>query len=666
MKKTAKIALIMGLAAICMLTGCAGKGKVKQIYSATLPTEALPADIYVEPIEGITDDFFRGVDISSIISEEESGVVYYNEAGEPTDIFRILADAGVNYVRVRVWNDPYDANGNGYGGGNCDAAKAALIGRRAAEYGMKLMVDFHYSDFWSDPSKQMCPKAWVGMTSDEKAEAAYAFTVDAMETILASGSDVGIVQLGNENNKAMSGESLWADISKIIARGRDAVLEKADAYDKDVKIALHFTNPEDVDGMYALLRKLNNFEVQYDIIGLSYYPYWHGTLENLESLMKEIKTRTGKDVMVSETSYMYTLDDGDGHGNSCGTKDLNKNYAPTVQSQANEYRDVCESVVKAGGLGVFYWEPAWIPVHDYNYEAADAASVLASNKQAWEQFGSGWASSYATEYDPSDAGVYYGGSAWDNQALFDHTGHPLASLNIFKYLKYGTICDAKVDFVNDVLVEVNPGGTLKMPETVAANFNNRSLNGPASVTWNETELAKVDVNKVGEYAVSGSFADGTKVNATVKVAKLNFVKNASFEDSDRSMWKFIYEGADVLDFQKKESDAVTGEWTMHYWREGEVEFKAEQSFTGLDDGKYYFSMNAQGGDSGSSPEMYIYAVSGGVTYTQPYAVNGWCNWVSPEIASFDVVGGEVTIGVYVKAGKGAWGTFDDFYMCKLD
>lgn len=666
LKKSLLAATVVVLS-LFLVTGCGSK-RIKSDYQAKLPTGVEEAAIFVEPVEGISDDFIRGVDISSILSEEQSGVKYYNEDGVEEDIFKILADSGVNYVRVRVWNDPYDANGNGYGGGNCDAEKAADIGKRAAQYGMKLMVDFHYSDFWSDPSKQMCPKAWEGMTSDEKAEAAYKFTYDSLKTILDAGSDVGIVQLGNETNKGMSGETKWADISKIVAKGREAVNKLSKKYKQEMLVALHFTNPEDKDGINSLLRKLESFKVEYDIFAFSYYPYWHGTLDNLTELMKKISTTCGKKVMVAETSYMYTLEDGDGHANSCGEKDLNKNYAPTIQSQANEVRDVCAAVASVGeaGLGVFYWEPAWIPVNEYNYEEAGADSVLKANKEAWEKYGSGWASSYAKEYDPGDAGVYYGGSAWDNQAMFDFNGKALPSLSVFKYLKYGTTCAPAIDFVTDFVKNINPDAELVMPETVDVHYNDRKLNGPAKVTWDSAMLARVDNHTVGEYPVTGYFEDGTTVNCTVQVAKVNWVKNPSFEDSDRSMWEFVFTGDPVLDFQQKESDATTGEWAMHYWRNSAVSFKAQQTITGLEDGMYYLSANIQGGDSGSSPNMYLYAVSDAGEFKTPYTVNGWCEWQHPEIQAFEVKGGSVTIGVSVEAGTGAWGTFDDFYLCRLD
>ena len=118
-------------------------------------------DIYVEPVEGISDDFIRGMDASAVLALENSGVKYYNFDGEEQDVFQTLSEAGVNYIRLRVWNDPYDENGNGYGGGNNDLPTAIELGKRATKYGMKVCIDFHYSDFWADPKRQHAPKAWT-------------------------------------------------------------------------------------------------------------------------------------------------------------------------------------------------------------------------------------------------------------------------------------------------------------------------------------------------------------------------------------------------------------------------------------------------------------------------------------------------------------------------
>ena len=211
-------------------------------YVPALPTGPDEADIYVEPIEGLPEgDFIKGMDISSILVQEASGVVYYNEAGEEQDVFKTLADAGVNYIRVRVWNDPYDKDGNGYGGGNNDAQKAGIIGKRAADYGMKLLVDFHYSDFWADPKKQFAPKEWKHLTFEDKKAALYQYTEESLTAIIEAGADVGMVQIGNEINNGMAGEDDTERIMELLKQGSSAVRAVSDKTGKDIKIAVHYT-----------------------------------------------------------------------------------------------------------------------------------------------------------------------------------------------------------------------------------------------------------------------------------------------------------------------------------------------------------------------------------------------------------------------------------------
>ncbi|MCR5279568.1 MAG: glycosyl hydrolase 53 family protein [Lachnospiraceae bacterium] len=621
-------------------------------------------DIFVDKIEGIADDFYCGVDISSLLAEEASGVEYYDKDGKKEDLFKLLSDGGVNYIRVRVWNDPFDADGHGYGGGNCTAETAAELGKRAAEYGMKLYVDFHYSDFWADPGKQMVPKAWKGLDIHDKADKAYEFTIESMKTILDAGADVGLVSLGNEITGGLSGEKQVSFMALIMNGGAKAVREISEERGLDISLIAHLTNPENPDGILDRVNKFKTNEVDYDILALSYYPFWHGSLENLTSLMKKIKADYGKDVLVAETSYMFTTADGDGTGNSVSTKDLQKDYAATAQSQVNSVRDVCEAVVNAGGLGVFYWEPAWIPVNHYDPSKQGAGEILEANKKAWEELGSGWATSYAGSYDPNDAGRYYGGSSWDNQAWFDFDGRALPSLFTYKYLKNGATAPLSVDFADDAEVNITPGSELKMPETCMAHFNDRSKNGEAKVIWDQADLDKVNLSKQGEYTVNGSFEDGYPARCIVKVESVNLLQNGSFEDSDRSM--YVIDG-NCGDYQQKESDAKTGEWAMHYWSSNEVGFVATQTIEAPEDGTYAFSLYAQGGDSGASPKMNIFVQVGDAVKKTDFSVDGWINWKNPKVTGVKASKGEkITVGVSINAGAGAWGTLDDWYLYRVE
>lgn len=628
-------------------------GPISATYEPTLPTDVESAEIFVEKIDGIPEDFIKGMDISSVLSEEESGVVYYNRDGEPEDLFKLLCDAGVNYVRVRVWNDPYDAAGNGYGGGNCDAATAAIIGARAAEYGMKLCVDFHYSDFWADPSKQMVPKAWKDLSTDEMAEKLYEYTLESLNTIIDAGANVGMVQIGNEINPGMSGKTSLADKLTLLKAGSKAVREAAANWNQDIEIAVHFTNIDNPTNIVKIAGELKDGELDYDIFGVSYYSFWHGTMANLTNVLSSVTEECGVKTCVMETSYMFTGDDGDTSGNSCSSSHMVEGYPCTVQGQANNVRDVMAATVAGGGIGVFYWEGAWVPV----------GNEAAANQKLWEQYGSGWASSYASEYDPKDAGQYYGGSSWDNQAFFDFSGKELPSIDVFKYVNYGAVgTELEVLGVENVELEFGIGEELVLPETVKAYYNDTSCKDPAPVTWDEEKVAAIDMNTAGKYVVTGTLEGGMSVTASIKVSSYNYVQNPSFEDVDTSMWVVTEKFDGTTDIQKKAADAFEGENSFHFWSASDVEFTVEQNLGTLSAGTYSAVVNMQGGDVGDGAEFYLYVKVGDTVYTSDNAsLTGWVNWVSPSISDIEVDGNsEVIVGVSAKCAAKGWGTIDAF------
>ena len=628
-----------------------------EVTTAALPEGPEESTIYVEPVDGISDDFYRGMDASAVLALENSGVKYYNFDGEEQDVFLTLAQAGVNYIRLRVWNDPYDENGNGYGGGNNDVATAITLGQRATQYGMKVCIDFHYSDFWADPKKQFVPKAWEGMDIEEKSAALYNFTLESLTQILEAGVDVGMVQVGNEINNGMCGETDVANVRKLLTAGSKAVREVAASSGKDILVAVHYTNIDDMKKLDTLLTGLQVKEIDYDIVGLSFYPYWHGTMEDLKNAITHVRDTYGKRVYVAENAYCYTSEDGDGSANSIkGTDDLAEGYSASVQGQANEVRDVCAAASEAGAEGVFYWEGTWIPVGP-----ADA-----DNSSIWEKYGSGWASSYAGGYDPKDAGQYYGGSSWDNQAMFDFTGHPLASLNVFKYLKYGTTAPLAVDTIPGVAVSCNIGAEAELPETVSVIYNDHSQE-QVPVIWNAEDIAAIDTENGGTFTVTGSLEDGTEVTATVTVDRVNYVRNPSFEDADTSMWTVTCSGeTDPTDYQVKEADAHSGEVAFHFWSgTSDMDFSIEQSFTDLAPGTYELSAFSQGGDLSADASMELYAVVDGTELTAPFLLTTYADWQNPTVSDIHVTDGTLTIGVRYHCNVNSWGTLDDVTLHRV-
>lgn len=659
-KKLLSMGLVLAMT-VSLFAGC-GKGKeAEKAYKPNLPTASEEAEIFVKQIENLSPDFMKGMDVSSVIALEEAGVKYYNEKGEEEDLFKILADSGVNYIRVRVWNDPYDENGNGYGGGNCDIKKAAEIGKRAAQYGMKLLVDFHYSDFWADPAKQMCPKAWEGMFVQQKAEAIATFTEESLNTIFEAGANVGMVQIGNEINNGLAGEKNMQNICSLLSAASGAVRKVAEAKSTPIKVAVHYTQLDNPDMILRKASELQKNDVDYDVFGASYYTYWHGTIDNMKSVLSQVKEKYGKDVCILETSYCYTGEDGDQFGNSVAAEDCWEEYPVSVQGQATLMRDLMAAANEIGALGLFYWEGAWVPVGS-DYEA---------NKEKWEKYGAGWASSYAVSYDSKDAGQFYGGCSWDNQAFFDFSGKKMASLDVFKYVNYGATAELKPLKYMDANITIELNETLLMPEAVETLYNNPDEKTPSKVTWNADQVAAVKNDVLSEYKIEGTTEDGTTVYANIKVTSYNYVANSSFEDGEEP-WTVTYpNGTECSDFQQKAGDATSGEFAYHFWTNlADVEFYLEQKISAADlmkTGEFLCTANFQGGDMGDNQDNYLYVKIGDKEYkSDAIILDGWTQWKKASIVIPDVnQTDDVIVGIHVKGANGGWGTVDDVEFCSM-
>lgn len=678
--------------------------------SALVRATTVEAEVFVKQVD-LPEDFIKGVDISSYISVRESGVTFKDWDGNvlsDQEFFELLKDAGINYVRIRVWNDPYDANGNGYGGGNNDIDKAVILGRLATNAGMKVLIDFHYSDFWADPAKQEAPKAWENIPLYDNAEDAdyfdeldeavvipqtdkrtllYEYTVDCLNQLKAGGVDVGMVQVGNETNNGIAGESGLTDMSALFAAGAAGVRQVFPS----ALVALHFTNPESLNFAnyaatfaeydYTDINGMVHEGLDYDVFATSYYPFWHGTLSNLTAKLSEIATTYGKYVMVAETSYATTWEDYDGHGNTAPkTSGQTLDYAVSVQGQADAVAGVIEAVAEVGAqaLGVFYWEPAWQGVGNaYNADGSVNAAKLAKNKEIWAKYGSGWASEYAVEYDPDDAGQWYGGSAVENQALFDFEGNPLDSLNVFKYVETGAKTDVLIAEVENPTLIIQVGETYVLPAEVQVQFNDNTQ-GVIPVVWNAAQVRNLTSDRVAEYTVDGvatytaisedETATGIEYATTLTlkvVSEANLLKNPGFENGTLSEddWVVTYHTADTGYVNVKNNETtLAGSNTLHFWNDTEVEFSVEQTLTDLKAGNYTFDISLQGG-SNYNDTIYVEAVTGaGNKKKASTNFSGWMSWKTPSVTVAVAEGDSLTVRLYIKADAQAWGTIDEAHV----
>lgn len=651
MKKSGKGRLMAAaLAASLLLSACGTETETKK------PAEVKSDTLYVQKVENLSPDFILGMDASCVPALERSGVRYYDFDGTEKDVFEILSSNGINYIRVRIWNDPYDENGNGYGGGNCDIENAIVVGKRATEHGMKLLVDFHYSDFWADPGKQMVPKAWQGMNFEEKQEALYQYTRDCLQKLKAAGVDVGMVQIGNETNGALCGESAtslggWKRIMELMSAGSRAVREVC----PEAMVAVHFANPENAASYEGYARNLDYYGVDYDVFASSYYPYWHGTLENLSQVLSKVATTYGKKVMVAETSYAYTEKDTDFSGNTIGEGSaVVKDYPMTIQGQANLVRNVIDTVVNktTNGIGVFYWEGTWISVGTNSWE---------ENSAKWEKDGSGWASSYAAEYDPKDAGQYYGGCAVDNQAFFDANGHVTEALKVFSLVRNGNIVENKADAIEDVNLIFDLNGEVVLPDTVNAVMLDNSKQA-LPVQWENVDIDAMKNGGVARYTIYGT-AGGMKATCYVSMVNFNFLTNWSFEEGETGWTAHAIGSFDELYVEDEQTDSVTGSKHYHFWgaSANSVEFTLEQTVDNLKSGTYHYEISIMGGDGGDT-EIYAYVkINGEIVARADTTITYYNEWHTAVIDRFDYHEGDVlTVGLYVKcAGPNAWGKIDD-------
>ncbi len=364
--------------------------------------------------------FIKGMDVSMTKELEAYGAAYYLN-GKREDLFYILKYYGVNMIRLRVWVDPYDENGKAYGGGQNDLETTIGLAKRVQGNGMGLWVDFHYSDFWADPGRQTKPKAWEKLHGGELETAVYLHTQNVLKTLKNHGIFPEMIQIGNEITNGL----LWPDghlgISDVSERSFEGTEEEhaqqmagllkagiaaARQESAQAKIVLHLDFGTDNEMYRKWFERMQPYALDYDVIGMSYYPQWNGTLDELIYNMDDISSCYGKDVLIAETAIGYTTDSLGCRGISFTAESAARTgYPATQEGQENFLRDLCRTVreVKGGkGIGVCYWEPAWLPIQGCN-----------------------WATSSGSAYmnDLAEAG-----NDMANKAMFDRNGYPNKAL----------------------------------------------------------------------------------------------------------------------------------------------------------------------------------------------------------------------------------------------
>lgn len=333
-----------------------------------------------------------GADVSSLQHAEDLGAKYFYPNGTAGDPLQILKDNGVNYVRLRIWVNP----ANGYN----NEAKVLAFAKTVKAKGLKLLIDFHYSDTWADPGHQAKPAAWASATIGQLETDVYNYTFGVCTALKAQGTTPDSVQIGNEINVGMlwpTGEVIsnsFTNLALLLKQGYNATK----ACNSSTLVIIHTADADSDANARWFYDGISAQGVNWDITGLSYYCYWHGSMANMTSVVADMKARYGKSVIIAETAYPFTAANADSTANSISSTTPCAGYPATSTGQYDNFRDVLAAARSGGAIGVFYWEPTWIATPGNNWDPTNPSS----------------------------------GDGWDNQALFNWTGVAQPAIALFK------------------------------------------------------------------------------------------------------------------------------------------------------------------------------------------------------------------------------------------
>jgi arabinogalactan endo-1,4-beta-galactosidase len=343
----------------------------------------------IHPTPVAAEISMMGADVSSLQRAEDLGQKFYYANGTQGDPLQILKDNGINYVRLRIWNNPASGYNN--------ESKVLAFAKVVKAKGLQLMIDFHYSDYWADPGKQYPPAAWASDNISELQTDLYDYTYKVCNDLKSQGTTPDSVQIGNEINTGMDwpvGEVInnnFTNLGLLLKQGYEAIK----ACNSGTQVIIHIADAGNDSSARWFYDGIKAQGVKWDITGLSYYCYWHGSMSNMTHVVSDMKSRYGKDVIIAETAYPFTASNADSTANSISSSAPCSGYPASPTGQQSNYRDVVSAAQAGGAIGVFYWEPTWIATP-----------------------GNGW--------DPTD--INSSGDGWDNQALFDWNGKALPAI----------------------------------------------------------------------------------------------------------------------------------------------------------------------------------------------------------------------------------------------
>lgn len=560
-----------------------------------------------------TREFIRGMDISSFLEMEDKGYQYYDYERNPVDLLQFAKQEGFNYVRLRIWNEPWLIEESG---GYCDLEKTLQMAKIIKKYGYGFFLDFHYSDWWADPGHQKKPKAWEHLNDTELKEAVYLYTKEVLYTLKNAGTVPDMVQIGNEIRTGMlfpeGAVKNWTGLAGLINSGIRAVRDTLSR--EETKVVIHL----DQGGRYVYYKEwfdaaIENGVEDFDIIALSYYPFWHGTFYEFKNTMENLVKEYGKDLLVAETAHAFQRSNGTFFGEA---QEHAAGFFATPKNQ-RKVLELIESIIanvsEKKGMGFFYWEPFMRMPKDME----------------------GWGSC---------------------MALVDENGVATEGLRAISYHEFEKNKDKIAKVYVPLEIEIATREHLHKMGELLPKVKALKMDGTLmkkEIMW-QSALEEED----GIYEVSGvveGYEEIVKVKAVLKEIRdrqQNFLNNASFEKGMQDWEVNVTKGNDCLEInigKEKVQEVGVLEQNVFFFRAEEIcEWILKTKSQPLKKGSYQLSCRYKG-DNTTGVEIHLFAKTKEKTYlTQIFPQDE--EWMLYQITNIQVQEKELLeVGIKVSA-----------------
>jgi arabinogalactan endo-1,4-beta-galactosidase len=567
-------------------------------------------------------EFIKGMDISGLPEMLDLGAVFYDKYEKRRNVFELLQENKVNSIRLRIWNEPENVPESG---GYCNLQQTIEMAKLVKQYGMSIFLDFHYSDFWADPGKQNKPKAWENLSFEDLKQAVYDYTSEVLLKMKEDNVLPEMVQIGNEIRSGMlfpDGEvPNYGQLTALINEGIRAVRDVADG--RDVKVVIHL----DQGGRYFYLRDWFDEVIraglcEFDIIGVSYYPFWHGTFAEFKETLVKLVERYGKPIVVAETAHPWRCIE-DGFVGEQQEKIAGFPATPDAQRTVIDIvMNITASLKDEMGVGIYYWEPVVLPLE---------------GKEGW----------------------------CSNMGIFDEKGIPLPALESFQF-EYSNINSgvAKIYQPDKVVAVVD--SEVNLPENVKVLFYDGSLKA-LSVEWEE-----VSNSTIGDFNIQGRIGDIDQyVYIDVKIVEkleknYNYLVNGEFEKG-LDGWKVECEDERVkYELHPEFIKPFPAPPEYYLYVESPVNFKLslKTQVKGLEPGTYCLKMDYRGTNTtGVDVRLSIKTTNNKTIEMSIFPTDE--NWMIYELTDIDLNEDVTVIGVDINSPP-VYGKIKHFELTKKE